>query len=378
MTAEIHGAIRAATSAIAVGIYGGILLGIPGFIFAEDLLRLMDAPESVIQAGVGYTRIILGFNVVVMLIHLQNGIFRGAGDASLAMRSLGLANVINLVLDPCLIFGLGPFPELGMTGAALATTIGRGTGVLYQLGILRAGWGKIALRGPACRVRLRLVLEILRLSVGSIGQLLIATTSWVVLMRLIAPFGEAALAGYTYAIRMVVFAFLPAWGLSNAAATLVGQNLGANAPERAERSVWITGLFNMIFLTVVMVIFLSAAPFLISIFTSDPETARIGVSSLRILSYGYVFYAWGMVMTQAFNGAGDTMTPTWINLFCFWMLQIPLAWILSRPLGFGPSGVFWSVCLAESVLAGVAIHIFRKGHWKETKVAADIGVEPTA
>jgi len=373
------GAVRAATAAITVGVLGGIVLGVPGFVFAEELLRLMDSPESVVVTGASYARIILGFNVVVMLLHLLNGVFRGAGDAGLAMRSLWLANGINLVLDPCLIFGLGPFPELGMTGAALATTIGRGVGVLYQLGILRAGLGRLTLRGPAFRVRARLVVEILRLSVGSIGQLLIATTSWVVLMKIMAPFGEAALAGYTIAIRIVIFAFLPAWGLSNAAATLVGQNLGADRPERAERAVWMTGLFNMVFLAVVTLLFLTLAPLLISFFTSKPDTSAIGVSALRIISYGYVAYAWGMVMTQAFNGAGDTMTPTRINLFCFWFFQIPLAWTLSRALDVGPAGVFWSVCLSETALAVVAILLFRRGRWKETRLVADTeaGANPT-
>jgi len=371
------GAVRAATAAIAVGVIAGILLGIPGFLFAEDLLRLMDAPESVVQTGVGYARIILGFNVVVLLIHLQNGIFRGAGDAGLAMRSLWLANGINLVLDPVLIFGLGPFPGMGMTGAALATTIGRGIGCLYQIGILRSGLGRLALRGSAFVLRMRLVLEIVRLSFGTIGQLLIATSSWVALMRIVAPFGETALAGYTIAIRIVIFAFMPAWGLSNAAATLVGQNLGARRPDRAERAVWLTGLYNMAFLAAVTVVFLTLAPYLIGVFTSEPATAAVGVSALRILSYGYVFYAWAMVMTQAFNGAGDTMTPTWMNFFCFWCFQIPIAWILARPLGFGPEGVFWSVCLAESVLAVVAITVFRRGKWKETQLAADIeGASP--
>ena len=369
---NVDGAVRAATAAIAVGILGGIALGIPGFFFAEELLGLMEAPESVIETGKGYTQIILGLNVVVMLIHLQNGIFRGAGDPALAMRSLWLANAINLVLDPCLIFGLGPFPELGMTGAAVASTIGRGTGVLYQFGILRAGWGRLHLAGRAFRVRLVLVAEILRLSVGSIGQLLIATTSWVVLMRIVAPFGEAALAGYTIAIRIVIFAFLPAWGLSNAAATLVGQNLGAERPERAERAVWLTGIYNMLFLGAVSIVFLTCAPLLIAIFTQEPATKDTGVAALRILSYGYVFYAWGMVVVQAFNGAGDTMTPTWINLVCFWSFQIPLAWTLARPAGWGPSGVFWSVCIAETLLAAVAVMWFRRGKWKEKELVADV------
>lgn len=366
------GAVRAATAAIAVGLLGGVVLGVPGFVFAEELLGLMQAPPSVVEAGVGYARIILGFNVVVMLIHLLNGVFRGAGDAGLAMRSLWLANAINLVLDPCLIFGLGPFPELGMTGAALATTIGRGTGVLFQLGILRAGWGRLRLAGEAFRVRARLVWEILRLSLGSIGQLLIATSSWVVLMRLVAPFGEEALAGYTIAVRIVIFAFLPAWGLANAAATLVGQNLGARQPARAEQAVWRTGTYNMAFLGTVSVLFIAFGPQLVAIFAEDPGTRAIGVDALRTLSYGYVFYAWGMVVVQAFNGAGDTLTPTWINLFCFWTFQIPLAWTLAHPAGLGPSGVFWAVCVSECVLALVAVLWFRRGAWKAKELAADV------
>lgn len=367
------GAVRAATAAIAVGVIGGVGLGIPGFLFADDLLRLMDAPESVVQAGAGYARIILGFNVVVLLLHLQNGVFRGAGDAGLAMRALWLANGINLVLDPLLIFGWGPVPAMGMTGAALATTIGRGIGCLYQFGLLRAGIGRLRLGGEAFVLRVRLVVEIVRLSVGSIGQLFIATTSWVVLMRLVAPFGETALAGYTIAIRIVVFAFLPAWGLSNAAATLVGQNLGAGRPERAERAVWLTGFYNCAFLAVVTLVFLTLAPQLVGIFTGEPDTAAVGVSALRILSYGYVVYAWGMVLTQAFNGAGDTMTPTRINFVCFWLVQVPLAWALARPLEVGVEGVFWSVCLAEALLAAIALVLFRRGRWKETQVAADTG-----
>jgi putative MATE family efflux protein len=370
-----EGAVRAATASIAVGVIGGIVLGLPGFLFAEELLALMDAPQSVIDTGANYARIILGLNVVVMLLHLQNGIFRGAGDAGLAMRSLWLANGINLVLDPCLIFGLGPFPELGMTGAAIATTIGRGTGVLYQLGILRAGWGRLRLAGPAFRVRLRLVVEILRLSLGSIGQLLIATTSWVGLMRIVAPFGESALAGYTIAIRIVIFAFLPAWGLSNAAATLVGQNLGAGRPDRAERATWLTGLYNMAFLGLVSIVFLVFAPELVSFFNDaekEPETSAYAVSALRILSYGYIAYAWGMVTVQAFNGAGDTMTPTRINFFCFWMFQLPLAWVLARPLEMGPTGVFWAVCISEVLLACIGLVLFRRGRWKEMELAADV------
>lgn len=366
------GAVRAATAALAIGLLAGATLGVPAYFLADGLLDFMGASDAVVANGAGYTRLIIGFNVVVMLLHLANGIFRGAGDAAMAMRSLWIANAVNLVLDPCLIFGLGPFPEMGLTGAALATVIGRGTGVLFQVLALTRGAGRLRLRGPAFRLHSSLVLEILRLSVGSIGQFAISTLSWVALMRIVAPFGDAAVAGYTIALRIVIFAFLPAWGLTNAAATLVGQNLGARAPERAERAVWLTGIYTMAFLAVVTVVFLVFGPDLVAIYTDKPDTAGTAVDALRILSYGYVFYAWAMVMLQAFNGAGDTMTPTRLNFVCFWLIQVPLAWTLARLLDLGPSGVFWSVCIAESLLAVLSILVFRTGGWKATKVAADV------
>jgi putative MATE family efflux protein len=366
------GAVRAATSALALGAGFGVALGIPCAWYAEELLGLMDAGPRVIESGAGYTRWILGFNVVVMLIHLGNGVLRGAGDAALAMRTLAIANGINIVLDPCLIFGWGPFPELGLTGAGVATVIGRGVGVGYQIWVLRRGVGRLELRGPAFRIEPAILREILRLSAGTVGQFLIATSSWVFLMRIVSPFGEAALAGYTIAIRIIVFAFMPAWGLSNAAATLVGQNLGAKRPDRAERAVWLTGLYTMGFLAIVTVVFLALAPQLVAIFTADAEVARVGVSALRTLSYGYVFYAWGMATVQGFNGAGDTRTPTWIHFVAFWMVEIPLAWTLAKPLEMGPSGVFWAVCLSESLLAILAVAMFRRGGWKNATVAADI------
>jgi len=366
------GAVRAATSALALGVLAGALLGLPCLFLADELLTWMGASEGVVAAGGGYARVVLGCNVVVMLIHLGNGVFRGAGDPALAMRTLALANAINIVLDPCLIFGLGPFPELGLTGAAVATTIGRGVGVAYQWHMLRRGTSRIVLRGPAFRIAPPILLEILYLSAGTIAQFLIATSSWVVLMRIVAPFGDEALAGYTVAIRIVIFAFMPAWGFSNAAATLVGQNLGAAQPERAERSVWLTGLNTMAFLALVTVAFLVFAPELVGIFVEPGPTADVGVRALRTLSYGYVLYAWGMATVQGFNGAGDTRTPTWMHLVCFWLLEIPLAWTLAGPAGWGPSGVFWSVCIAESILALLGIALFRRGRWKEARVAADV------
>jgi putative MATE family efflux protein len=369
---NVEGAVRGAAAALALGLAIGVVLGLPCLVFAPELLRLMQAPAEVIEAGAGYTRAVLGGNLAVLLLYLNNAIFRGAGDPALALRALMLANGINIVLDPCLIFGLGPFPELGVTGAGIATLIGRGTGVAYQLWMLRRGIGRIALRGPAARVELPIVRELVRLSLGGVGQLLIATASWVVLMRIVAPFGSAALSGYTIAIRIVIFALMPAWGLSNAAATLVGQNLGAKQPERAEHSVWLTGRYNMAFMLVVTVLFLALAPALITIFTDKAETHAIGVRALRTLAYGYVFYAWGMVVAQAFNGAGDTLTPTRLNFFCFWCFQIPLAWSLAGPLELGPDGVFWAVCVSESVLAVAAILLFRRGRWKETGLAPDV------
>jgi putative MATE family efflux protein len=369
---NVEGAVRGAAAALALGLAIGVVLGLPCMVFAPELLRLMQAPAEVIEGGAGYTRAVLGGNLAVLLLYLNNAIFRGAGDPALALRALMLANGINMVLDPCLIFGLGPFPELGVTGAGIATLIGRGTGVAYQLWMLRRGVGRIALRGPAARVELPIVRELVRLSLGGVGQLLIATASWVVLMRIVAPFGSAALSGYTIAIRIVVFALMPAWGLSNAAATLVGQNLGAKQPERAEHSVWLTGRYNMAFMLVVTVLFLALAPALITIFTDKAETHAIGVRALRTLAYGYVFYAWGMVVAQAFNGAGDTLTPTRLNFFCFWCFQIPLAWSLAGPLELGPDGVFWAVCVSESVLAVAAILLFRRGRWKEVRLAPDV------
>jgi len=369
---NVDGAVRGSSAAVALGIGLGLALGLPCLFFAEELLGLMHAPAGVIETGSGYTRAVLGSSGVVLLLYLNNAIFRGAGNPALAMRALMLANGINIVLDPCLIFGLGPFPELGVTGAGIATLIGRGTGVCYQFWMLRRGAGVIALRGPAARVEFPILKELVRLSVGGVGQFLIATASWVALMRVVAPFGKEALAGYTIAIRVVVFALMPAWGLANAAATLVGQNLGAQEPERAEKSVWLTGLYNMAFMVGVMLLFLLFAPQIIAQFTQNPPTHEIGVRALRTLAYGYVFYSWGMVIAQAFNGAGDTLTPTRLNFFCFWCLQIPLAWTLARPLGFGPDGVFWSVCLSESVLAIAAMWIFRRGKWKQTQIAADV------
>jgi putative MATE family efflux protein len=362
-----RGAARAGVQAIVIGIVTAAVFGIAGAWLAPDVLGLMGASPETVETGTTYTRVIYAVMVTVLLLFLNNAIYRGVGDAAKAMRALWIANAINLVLDPCLIFGLGPFPELGLTGAAVATTIGRGTGVLYQFWGFRKSKRLKMIRDDVV-VDLRVIARLLRLSAGGVGQMLIATASYVALIRILATFGSAVLAGYVISIRIVIFIILPSWGLSNAAATLVGQNLGARKPERAERAVWLTGMWNMMFMAIVTVVFLVFAPEIIRVFTSDPEVLGIGIESLRVISYGYVFYAWGMVMMQAFNGAGDTVTPTWINFYCFWMFQIPFGYILAKVVDVGPAGVFVAIALSYSLSAVVGVVLFRRGKWKEKKV----------
>jgi putative MATE family efflux protein len=361
------GAARAAVQAIALGLFIAVPLGLAGFWFARPLLTLMGATPEVLEHS-SFAAIVLGCNGVVMMLFLINAVFRGAGDAAVAMRVLWIANAINICLDPCFIFGLGPFPELGVTGAAVATTTGRGTGVLVQLYLLSRGGGRIAIRREHLRLDPPVMLNMLRLSGTAVFQILIATSSWVFLIRILASFGSAAVAGCTIAIRIVLFVLLPSWGLSNAAATLVGQNLGANQPERAEASVWRAALYNVVFLAVVGVVFLTLADEIVAGFTSDPAIAPIAVRALRIISAGFPFYAAGYVLTQSFNGAGDTVTPTLINVLCLWMGEIPLAYVLARPVGLGPSGVFWSIAIAFSVMSLVSAAVFRRGRWKLKRV----------
>jgi putative MATE family efflux protein len=360
-------ASQTAVQAIALGLLVAIPSGIVGVVYPRELLALMGAPDDVAREGAVYAAWILGGNGTILLLFLINAIFRGAGDASLAMRSLALANVVNVVLDPCLIFGLGPFPELGLAGAAIGTTVGRAVGVLYQIRAIAKG-PRIVVERRHLRVQWEVMGRLLRVSSGGIVQFLIATGSWLGLVYILTPFGAGALAGYTIAVRIVVVAILPAWGLCNAAATLVGQNLGAHKPERAERSVWLAGFYNMAFLGLVMVVFVLFAEPLIGVFTPDPAVRALGASCLRIFSYGYMVYAWGMVMVQAFNGAGDTTTPTFINLVCYWMFQIPLAWTLARTLAMGPTGVFLAITIAESLVTVVSIVFFRRGRWKTQRV----------
>lgn len=350
----------------------GILLSLPisalGIFFADDLLRLMGASNEIIEAGYMYTAIMIGGNAVIMLLFIINAVFRGAGDAATAMRVLLFANGINIILDPCLIFGLGPFPELGLTGAAVATTTGRGLGVAYQLYTLGHSRGHISVGVRHIRFDFGVMKKVFMISLGGIGQFIIATSSWIGLVRIMAVFGSEAIAGYTIAVRIIFFSLLPSWGMSNAAATLVGQNLGAGQPGRAEKSVWVSAAVNMVFLGMIAIIFIAYDEYLIMLFTSDADIVFIGSKCLRYVSYGYLFYAFGMVMIQAFNGAGDTTTPTIINFFCFWLLEIPLAYILALSLGFNERGVFIAIVVAESLVAVIGIAIFKRGRWKERKV----------
>ncbi len=351
---------------ILLGVGVAVAVGIGGGLAAPQLLRLMGATPGIVETGSGYTTILLATNDVIMLLFIHNAIFRAAGDASLSMRSLWLANGINIVLDPCLIFGLGPFPELGLSGAAVATTFGRGSAVVYQLYLLRGGNSRIRL--TRWRVNPQVMQRLIRVSIGGVLQFLVETASFVGLVRIVAHFGSTALAGYTIGIRIIIFALLPSWGMGNAAATLVGQNLGAGKPERAERAVLLTGWYNMAFLAVVSLVFIVFARPMVSFFHSDPEVLAVGVDCLRIISYGYIFFAWGMVTVQCFNGAGDTMTPTWVNIFCFWIFQIPLAYVLARTLELGPRGVFWAIAISYSASAVVGIFLFRRGRWKHRVV----------
>ncbi len=363
-----EGAAVAAVQAITLGLIVSVAIGVPCLVFAPHLLRLMGASPDIIAEGSGYTRICLGGSCAVLLLFLNNAIFRGAGDAAIAMRLLWVSNIINLILDPCLIFGVGPFPRLGVTGAALATFIGRSIGVLYQFYRLLRGTERIRILKSQIRVQYDVLLRLLRVSLTGILQFAIAHTSWIGLVRIVSIFGAAALAGYTIAIRVVIFVLLPSWGLSNAAATLVGQNLGAGHPERAEKAVWRTGLYNVAFLGVVGIFFIFFAEPVVRLFTHDPAVVPLGAACLRIVSYGNLGYAYFMVMMQAFNGAGDTITPTIVNFFGFWLFEIPLAYWLAIPLHMRSNGVFFSIAIAESAMAVTSAVLFRRGKWKKQKI----------
>ncbi len=358
----------AAAQAIYIGITMAAVISVVGVLFSEDILRLMGGSEQLIAANSGYTKWMLTGNITIMMLFIINAVFRGAGDASLAMRSLLLANVLNIILDPVFIFGFGPIPAFGVEGAAIATNIGRGTGVLYQVYHLAKGKGVIKLHPQNMAVQFPLIGKLLKIAAGSTGQFLIGSASWIFLMRIMSDFGTAAQAGYTIAIRVIVFAILPAWGMANASATLVGQNLGAGHPDRAEKSVWRAAFFNMLFLALITVTFFSLAEPILLFFTTDEVVLRNGIQCLQVVSLGYIFYAYGMVINQSFNGAGDTRTPTIISFFGFWIFQIPFAYLLASWLNTGPVGVYAAIAIAESLMAVVGILIFRQGKWKTVKI----------
>jgi len=361
------GAAEAAVQGIGLGIGASVLIAALGVPLAPWLLAQMGARPEVLE-HISYTRIMLGGNVTILLLFLINATFRGAGDAAIAMRTLWLANGLNIVLSPLLIFGVGPFPRLGVAGAADGTNIGRGIGVLYQVYRLLRKDARVIVHRADLRLRPAVMRTLLRLSIPGTIQVFIGTASWVGLIWILASFGTDVLAGYLIGIRLIVFALLPSWGLSNAAATMVGQGLGAKNPARAEQAVWRAGFYNMVFLGLVGLGFIIGAEPLIGLFRQPADVATVGVECLRTVSYGFLFYAFGMVLTQAFNGAGDTWTPTFLNLFCFWLWEVPLAYVLSRTLGWGPQGVFAAITIAFSTIAVASAILFRRGRWKLQRV----------
>ncbi|MBY0536171.1 MAG: MATE family efflux transporter [Chitinophagaceae bacterium] len=362
-------AAKAGIQSIWIAILTTILVSIPGVIFASDILRLMGASPEVIEEGTPFTRIMMGGSLVIILIFLINGIFRGAGNAAMAMKSLWIASFLNIILCPLLIYGPGPFPELGLKGAAIATTIGRGIGVLYQLFHLFNGKHFLKFKRSQLKPDGELMWSVVKIASPATLQFLINSGSWIVLAWIVSTTGgTVASAGYQIAIRNVVFFILPAWGLSNAAATLVGQNLGAKQPDRAERSVLLTAKYNGIFMAGVMALFVFVAGPIIRLFTNDPEVISYGTEALQIIGAGYVFYGIGMVMMQALNGSGDTKTPTWISFFCFWLFQVPLAFLLSEFFKWGPRGAFIAIPVAEILIALIAYWYFKKGKWKTVQV----------
>ena len=365
---DAEGARRVTVQVIFLGVFVSSIVSVLGILFPKEILGLMGGEQDLIDEGYRYTQILFGGNFTIVLLFLINAVYRGAGNAAMAMWTLILSNAINIILDPIFIFGWGPVPEYGVTGAAIATTIGRGVAVLFQLYILFFGATRIKLGLKDLVVNIKVMFNLIRVSLGGIGQFIIGTSSWIFLMRIISEFGSEVLAGYTIAIRVMMFTMMPAWGLSNAAATLVGQNLGANQPDRAETSVWKTAKYNAFFMVAVSIIYLLFAKTIIGWFSVAPEVVKYGALSLQIVTVGYFLYAYGMTVTMAFNGAGDTKTPTIINFFCFWVFQLPFAYFTSLVLDWGPIGVFVAIALAESLIAIIAILWFKKGKWKLIKV----------
>ncbi|WP_347925507.1 MATE family efflux transporter [Pontimicrobium sp. SW4] len=365
---DLKGASQAAVQVIFLGTAVAIGISIIGILYPKEILSIMGAEADLIEEGYGYTQILLGGNITIMLLFLINAIFRGAGNASIAMWTLILSNGLNIILDPIFIFGFGPIEAHGVEGAAIATTIGRGSAVLFQLCILFFGYSKIKVAVKDLVLQVGVMWNLIKVSLGGIGQFLIGTSSWVFLMRIMSEFGSEVLAGYTIAIRVMMFTLMPAWGMSNAAATLVGQNLGAKQPERAENSVWLTGKYSAIFMLLVSIVYLVFSPQIIAIFTSEVEVIKYGSLCLRVIAAGYVFYGYGMVVINAFNGSGDTKTPTYINFVCFWLFQLPFAYLMAITLDYGPIGVFAAITLAEVLIAVIGVIWFKKGKWKLVEV----------
>lgn len=358
----------AAIQSLWIAIFASIPFAIAGIFYSKVLLALMGADEWVLNEGYQYMQWMLGGNIVIILLFLINAVFRGAGDAAISMKVLWIANGFNIILDPIFIFGWGPIPAYGITGAAIATTIGRGIGVMFQFWLLFKGGKHIKIFVHHLKIEWDTIFGILKTSLGGIGQMIVGMTSWIFIMRILSEFGSQTVAGATIALRTMMFTMMPSWGMSNAVATLVGQNLGAGKPDRAEQSVWFTGFCNMGYLILVSIIYFFYSEGIISIFSSDPTVIMIGSEWLRIVSYSYFIYAWWMAASQAFNGAGDTMTPTKINVIFFWIIQIPLAYTLGKYLNFGYSGVFWAMMISETSVGVYTLWLFTKGKWKETKV----------
>ncbi len=363
-----EGASTAASQSILLGLGIAFAMGLPGFFFARHLLALMGAPADLIATGHHYTSIAFGGTISVVLLFINNAVFRGAGDAAVAMRVLWFSNLINLVLDPLFIFGIGPFPRLGVTGAAVSTLIGRSCGVLYQLAILAGGRSRITVRLSTIRLNPRVIGTLIRVSSTGVLQFAIAHTSWIALVRMVSSFGSFAVAGYAIGIRVFMFVLLPSWGLSGAAATMVGQNLGAHKPERAVRAVYVTSVYNMIFLGAIAVILVMAPEAIVHVFTRDPQIVPFAVDCLTVIAWGNLFYAFGMVMVQAFNGAGDTVTPTIINVFGFWLCEIPLAFVLAFRAHLQVRGVFMAIPISEVFISTAGLVLFLRGSWKRKTI----------
>ncbi len=363
-----EGAKKVIYNVVTLATIFSIAIGVICFIYASDILILMGSEEQLVKEGQGYTSIILGFNFFLTMLFVLNGIFRGAGNATIAMRTLWIANGLNIILDPLMIFGIGSFTGFGLEGAAIATCIGRGTGVLYQTYHLFKGDTSVKINLIDWRLSTFMIKKITNIASGGAGQFLIATASWIFLVRIINHFGSDAVAGYTIAIRIIIFTILPSWGLANAVATLVGQNLGAKDPDRAEKTVWMAGKYNMLFLLGISIIFFFSAEFFISLFSQDPVVISHGSAALQILCVSYIFFAYQMIIGQAFNGAGDTRTPTIMNFIACWLIQIPLAYFLAIQAEMGTSGVYWAIAISSTILALMGIYLFRLGKWKDKVV----------